>query len=137
MRSKMYWSRISETMATVGQGGLETACDAMFGENLDLMSTEQILLNFAAASRFFPSDVERDEAVIRAVAQEALHQDFSLQRLTLLNHISAPLHSHLKSLVLLEGTMSPAASLLLDVLNDMSTCETIPLKALMRLPIAH
>ena len=137
MRSKMYWSRISETLATAGEAGLETACDAMFGENLDLMSTEQILLDFAAASRFFPSDVKRDEAVIRAVAQEALHQEFSLQRLTLLNHISAPLHAHLKSLVLLEGTMSPAASLLLDVLNSMSSCESISLQALMRQPIAQ
>lgn len=136
MRSKMYWSRISETLATSGLWVLQTGCESMFQENLDAMSTEQILLNFAAASRFYPSEKLRDDAVIRAVAQEALHQGFDLQRLTLLNHISAPLHTHLKSLVLLEGTMSSAASLLLDVLNDMSTCESIPLSALMRQPIA-
>lgn len=137
MRSQMYWYRISETLSTTDSRGLQTGCEVMFRENLDAMSTEQILLSFAAASRFYERNQMRDEAVIRAVAQEALHHEFDLQRLTLLNHISAPLHTHLKSLVIMEGTMSPAASLLLDILNGMNSCEKVCLKGLSRQPIAN
>lgn len=122
MKSRMYWSLLGEELAAAPDAMLPMACSTMFESNLRTSSVEQIMLCYISSSRFYPASASKDEAVLRAVVQEALHHGFELHALTILDGRSNTLGEHLVALANLDGTMSQAASRLLHILIETSFC---------------